>query len=231
MVEINRLPDCRWLIVLCLALRLWGTGTAAEPSSAREFSADIVSRDAAGLPVGARGRLYVANRKVRIDPSEAPSGFFLTDGDAGTAIVVVPARRIFMEAKRSSRLTQVFVPVDPNEPCRQWKAAAANAGERGADGDWHCTRIDGANHGDQEIVEYQVISPDRAVSERWIDPELGFPVKLRAADGSSISLEHVREDAQPASLFSLPPDYRKLDPRALLERIKHSDVWVGQTSP
>jgi hypothetical protein len=27
-------------------------------------------------------------------------------------------------------------------------------------------------------------------------------------------------------LFNLPSGFRKLDPRALIERIKHSDAWV-----
>jgi hypothetical protein len=43
-------------------------------------------------------------------------------------------------------------------------------------------------------------------SLRWIDSVLEFPVKLLAADGTTIA--------------------RKLDPRALIERIKHSDAWV-----
>jgi hypothetical protein len=63
-------------------------------------------------------------------------------------------------------------------------------------------------------------------SLRWIDPVLEFPVKLLAADGTTIALEHIRIEAQPASLFDLPTGFRKLDPRALIERIKHSDAWV-----
>jgi hypothetical protein len=56
---------------------------------------------------------------------------------------------------------------------------------------------------------------------------LAFPVKLRAADGTTMALEHIRFETQPASLFTLPPNYRKLEPQALIERVKHSDVWVA----
>ena len=38
------------------------------------------------------------------------------------------------------------------------------------------------------------------------------------------------DEAPPASLFELPPDLRKFNPEALIERIKHSDVWVPGSS-
>jgi hypothetical protein len=77
-----------------------------------------------------------------------------------------------MDAKQSTLLTQIFVPIDPIDPC------------------------------------------------------LKFPVKLRAVDGTTIALEHTRVEAQSANLFAVPPSYRRLDPQALIERIKHSDVWA-----
>jgi len=66
----------------------------------------------------------------------------------------------------------------------------------------------------------------RAFEPSWIDSDLEFPIKLLAADGTTIALEHIQIEAQPASLFELPSGFRKLDPRALIERIKHSDAWV-----
>jgi hypothetical protein len=45
-------------------------------------------------------------------------------------------------------------------------------------------------------------------------------------DGTSFTLENIRVAAQSPELFAIPSSYRKLDPRALIERMKHSDVWV-----
>jgi hypothetical protein len=70
------------------------------------------------------------------------------------------------------------------------------------------------------------VASAQSASRRWIDSDLEFPVKLRTADGASIALEHIRIEAQPATLFDIPSNFRKLDPRALIERIKHSDAWV-----
>ena len=222
---------------LCLTLGLCLTQGAASAGAARgsppayEFSADIVSRDADGVSVGAGARLYVANRRVRIETPEASAGFFLIDGAAGTAFFVQPTQRVFMDAKQSTRLTQIFVPIDPNGPCPQWQAAAKNAGVSSAGGDWRCGRIDTVIVDGRRTIEYRMVSPDQKWSRGWIDPDLEFPIKLRAADGTTIALEHIRVEAQPASLFALPPGYRKSDPQALIERIKHSDVWAGPPSP
>jgi hypothetical protein len=218
-------------IALCLTLCVWGAGVGAEPPPVREFSAEIVSRDAGGVIAGAVARLYAMNRKVRIETPEAPAGFFLIDAEAGTASFVRPAQRVFMDAKQSTRLTQIFVPVDLHDPCRQWQAAAKNAGLLESGGEWRCERAAPAIAGKGGAVEYNVVSPDRESSRLWIDPNLEFPVKLQTSDGASIALEHIREGVQPASLFTLPPDYRKLDPQELIDRIKRSDVWVEQSHP
>jgi hypothetical protein len=216
-------------IALCLALGMLSAGAFAAPSSGREFSADIVSRDAAGLTVGTTARLYVSNHKVRIETPEASTGFFLFDGDAGTTLFVRPNQRVFMDAKQSSRLAQIFVPIDSRDPCRQWQTVAGSAGAggvAGAVGNWRCERIDDSIANDRRAVEYRVTSPAGASSLRWIDSDLAFPVKLLMPDGATIALERIRFEAQPASLFTIPPEYRKFDPQALIERIKHSDAWV-----
>lgn len=202
-------------------------GAFAETPPAHEFSADIVSRDATGAATGSAGRIFVSNGNVRIETSNTPAGFFLIDGAAATAVFVRPAQQVFMDARQSSLLTQIFLPVDPNVPCSQWQAAARNAGVPNAGGDWHCERIDTARvDGHDTTVQYTVVSSNQESTQRWIDTALNFPVKLRQSDGATLALEHIRVAAQPASLFTVPPHYRKSDPRALIERIKQSDVWV-----
>ncbi len=194
--------------------------------AAADFSADIVSRDAAGVQIGAAAKIYVADGKVRIEIPEASTGFFLIDGKAGAAVFVRPRQQIFTDARQSSRLTRLFVPVDPGNPCPQWQAAAQNSGLPGADDEWHCEQIEAGRVDGRSTTECRVTSPDQDASRRWIDSGLGFPVRVKMRDGASFALENIRLAAQSADLFAIPPTYRKLDPRALIERIKHSDVWV-----
>jgi hypothetical protein len=171
--------------------------------------------------------MFVSNGKVRIEPANTPAGFFLIDGAAASSLFVRPTQQVFMDARQSSRLTQIFLPVDPSVPCSQWQAAARNAGVPNAGGEWHCERIDTARvDGHDTTVQYTVVSSNQESTQRWIDTALNFPVKLRQSDGATVALEHIRVAAQPASLFNVPSHYRKSDPRALIERIKQSDVWV-----
>jgi hypothetical protein len=205
------------LALLCSA----GALAQAEPQS---FSADIVSLDAGGARHAA-AKLQVAHHKARIEMAGAADGFFLSDTDAGTALFVRSAQRLYLDARQSTPLTRIFVPVDPRDPCRQWQAAAATAGVPST-GEWHCELIERASVNHHEIIEYRVVMSDQQSNYGWVDPTIGFPVKWQAADGKMFVLENTLLQAQPESLFSIPSDYRKLDPRALLERIKHSDVWA-----
>jgi hypothetical protein len=209
----------------CLALSFIMATDAAEPLATHEFSAEVVQRDAAGTAAGPPAKIYVRRGKVRIETPQAPDGFFLV-GAADTALFVRPAQRIFMDAKQSTLLTQVFVPIDPSNPCPQWQVAARDAGAEGAGLDWRCERIETPVAEGRGTVLYRVQAADRQ-SRQWVDASLEFPVKLRAADGTTLVLEHIRVEPQPSSLFDLPSNYRKLDPRTLIERVKHSDVWAA----
>jgi hypothetical protein len=216
---------------------------SAEPlPSTQEFSADIVSRDSSGATIGTNGRLYAAHGKVRIETSDAAVGFFLTDGATATALFVRPRQRVFMDARQSTRLTRIFVPVEPTGPCAQWQAAAKNAGVPSAAGNWQCERTERASVESANVVpasaestsvdgrdtiEYTVTSPAGEAVHSWIATDLGFPVKWRASDGTTLTLERIRVEAQPPALFTMPADYRKSDPQALIDRIKHSDVWAA----
>lgn len=208
-----------------LQLALLGSNSAPAEVEPQSFSAEIVSLDSGGAPRAATAKLYAANHKARIDMGGAADSFFICDADAGTALVVRPAQRLYLDARQSTPLTQIFVWVDPRDPCRQWQAAAATAGVPGAR-DWHCEPVEHAIVNQREIIEYSVVASDRQTSYGWIDATLGFPVKWQAADGKVFVVENILFKAQPASSFSIPPDYRKLDPQALLERIKRSDVWA-----
>jgi hypothetical protein len=211
-----------YLALLCSA-------AALAQSIPQSFSADIVSLDAGGARRGAVARLRVANHKTRIEMAGASDGFFLSDTDTGTALFVRSARPLYMDARQSTPLTRIFVSVDSSDPCRHWQAAAATAGVPST-GEWHCDPIEREIVNHHEVIEYRVRS-DRPSTYGWVDATMSFPVKWQAADGTMFALENILLQAQPESLFNIPSGYRRLDPEALIERIKHSDVWAGASAP
>jgi hypothetical protein len=207
----------------CFLLTLTtGIARAAE-SPAHEFSADIVSRDSHGKPVATVAHLYAAHYKVRIEIPESSSDFFLIDRRASSTLLVRPAQRLYVNARQSSPLTQVFVPIEMSNPCRRWRSAFEDAAAGKGRNQWHCNKI--------KAFEFRIASTEDAIERRLIDPHLRFPVKTVAADGTSLTLENIRETPQQAYLFTVPRGYHAFDPMAVVERIKHSDVWAAPPSP
>jgi hypothetical protein len=196
----------------------------AAGAQAQPFSADIVTRDHdVSRPAG---RLSVRDGKVRIDASEHPDGFFLVDSKTPSAWFVRPASRVFMDAKQSSRLTQVFVPVDPDAPCRQWQAMAHLAGSAGQ-GDWRCEQTGEETIDGRDAVAVRAVPDTGEPFVGWIDRTRKFPLRIKTADGSLLTLENIRDEALPETSFEIPANARKFSPEALIERIKQSDVWVA----
>jgi hypothetical protein len=214
------------IIARALGAALWLAASAVS-TPAQQFSADLMRTDAGGVEPRPAGKLNVLNNNVRIETSDVPGGFFLVLGGADAAYFVRPAQKIFMNAKQSSLLTQVFVAVDPNDPCRQWQAAARIAGAADEGTEWRCERSGDDTVDQHRIIKYQAISPQGRRYFGWINPQLRFPVRLQSEDGAVVELVNIQEALQPESLFGVPAGYRKFDPQQLIDRIKQSDVWVA----
>ena len=118
-----------------------------------------------------------------------------------------------MDAKQSTWLTQILVPLDPDDPCKQWQAMAEIAGAADRGRQWRCNRIGSESAHGRNTIKYRAISPEVAASDCWIDPQLGFVVSVHRDDGATIDLENVREGPPPAGLFEIPADFRKFDPQ------------------
>jgi hypothetical protein len=217
-------PNRAWLGWLAAAgFLLCGQASA----QAQQFSADLLTTQGDAATAVPAGKLRVFDDKVRIETPELADGFFLVDGARPTAYFVRPGARIFMDARQSSRLTRIFVQVDPDNPCRQWQAMAKLA-EATDQGDWRCERTGEATIGGRRAIAYRAVSASGRVLLGWIDAAYKFPLQIRTEDGVTVTAGNVRDEPQPASLFEIPAGFRKFDPRVLIQQIKQSDVWVAE---
>jgi hypothetical protein len=196
------------------------------PARAHQFTADIVQANPGSEPPAAAGKIYVSGHKVRIETPDVPDGFFVVDASIPASYFVRQSQHVFMDSRQSSQLTKFLVPVDLDDPCRQWQAMSAIAAGNSQNGAWTCQRIGRSTAGALDTIEYQASWPKGGVMRAWIDPRLKWPVRLVLAGGTIVDLKDIQEQPQPANLFEIPSGYRKFDPKALLERIKQSDVWV-----
>lgn len=210
-------------IVTCLVAAA-GVALAARVAGAQQFSADLVGTT--GGAAIAAGHLRVSGEKALIETPAFPDGFFLVDTAKPAAYFVRLQARVFMDARQSSPLTQIFVPVDPDDPCRQWKAMAQlAAGQDPAI--WRCARDGEETIGGRNTEVYRVEAAPESGFVGWVDRERRFPLQVKTADGAVISAAHIRDEPQPAQSFEIPAGTRKFDPQALIRRIQQSDVWVA----
>jgi hypothetical protein len=223
-------PDARKISyrAVLFAAAIFGASVPSAQAQAlyadQSFSADLLTIDASGQTTE-KGELDVRGGKVRIVPAGNAKDYFIIDIVAESAYLVRPARRVFMDSRQSSRLTQLLVPVDPADPCPQWQHMAKIAGVGGA-GAWHCERVGNDMHDGRAEIMYRVTSPAGRVSSIWVDARFRFLARLRDEDGTGFELGTIKEGPQSDGLFELPAGYGKFDPRELIERIKQSDVWV-----
>jgi hypothetical protein len=214
-------PNKLWFGLLAL------TGfilAGAAPARAQQFSAELVGAQDNAAPTQA-GRVRVLGDKVRLETPEIADGFFLIDAAKPAAYFVRPRARVFMDARQSSRLTRLFVTVDPDDPCRQWQAMAQQAGLE--EQNWRCEHIGEEMIEGRATIGYRAALASGRQFSGWIDRERRFPLRIRTEDGTVVTAEHIRDEPQPAELFQIPPGFRKFDPQLLIDRIKQSDVWVA----
>jgi hypothetical protein len=203
-----------------------GLALSGFSAAAQQFSGDLVRTDARATTTRPVGKINVFQDKVRLETSDVPGGFFLVLGDSGTAYFVRPAQKIFMDARQSSHLIQMFVVVGLDDPCTRWRAMAMIAGAANETTEWRCERISDDIVNGRRVIKYWGISPANRKYLVWIDPQLHFPVRLRYEDGTILDLVDIQDALEPESLFVVPADYRKFEPQRLIDRIKQSDVWV-----
>jgi hypothetical protein len=194
------------------------------PAQAQQFSADIVMmrENSAAVPAG---KLYVSRNKERIETPQLADGFFVIDNAAPSAYFLRPSSRQFMDARQSSPLTRIFVAVDPGNPCPRWDTMAKLAGVTDQ-GIWRCERIGQEMIAGTSVIAYRATSPSGRTLLGWIDPIRKFPLRVKTEDGTVFEIGNLHDEPQPAQLFEIPAKFRKLDPQALIDRIKQSDVWV-----
>jgi hypothetical protein len=193
-------------------------------ASAQQFSAELSRRDARGHVL--TGRLSVAGDKVRIEQPTLPTGFFIVRGDTKAIYFVNPDREVFIDARESSILTEVLVPVDPAAPCAQWQAMATISGSAKGGAPWRCERIGDETRDGRATVHYSMTSPRGRHFSGWIDSQLKFLVRIEADNGTTLEIVHVQQAPQPAGAFEIPAGFLKFDPQPLIEQMKHSDAYV-----
>jgi len=99
------------------------------------------------------------------------------------------------------------------------------------EGEWRCERAGEGVIGGRRVETYRAMSDSGRHFVGWIDRERRFALRIKTDDGTTATVENIRDEPQTAALFDIPPGFRKFDPEALIRQIKRSDVWVSEPAP
>ncbi|MFZ0807348.1 MAG: DUF4412 domain-containing protein [Candidatus Sulfotelmatobacter sp.] len=203
----------RWKIQLtCLSALLLSATVALAQT---EFSAEVVNTGKSDTT--SQAKIYFAKDKVRIEPTKRDprgGGAAIMNLATQTATVIMDQQRMYMEmpAQTANQRSayNFFRTGDAENACSDWLQMQQNKGGT-------CHKVGTETVNGRSTVKYEGTSANGDAGTVWLDPKLRFPVKWQGKNGAG-ELRNIQEGSQPASLFEVPSDYKKLDMGGMMQR-------------
>lgn len=192
----------RFLALAAVALPL--TGVWAAPSDV-DFSATALQTMPQKGTV--TGKLYVSKNKMRQEAAQGgQTRITITDWEKNTVWILNPNRKEYVEMKGPGGGTAAGgrppMPDEAGHPCQQ-----PNSGLK-------CTKLGSESVNNRTTDKWEVIAiqgKDSFRSVMWVDQRLRTPIRAEFQGGAQSELRDVMEGPQPADLFVVPTDYKKVE--------------------
>ncbi len=193
------LPALEVLLLIQLA--------SAQAPHLTPFSADMQVSSTHG-DGGARdmeGKIYVASGHMRMNvETGGHETAIITDFATRTTDILMPQQHMYMEHKAGQtpgrgpgNFAQDLKPYDPENPCANQP-------------DVTCKKIGVEEVNGRACDHWELTDKRGKVANIWIDQKLYFPIKA-VSQNSTLLLSNIQEGEPDASLFQIPPDFRKFD--------------------
>ncbi|MFB3916224.1 MAG: DUF4412 domain-containing protein [Terriglobales bacterium] len=188
------------IVVCCLMLAI-----TAFASAQMQFSADtIIKSPKMGQSLG---KMYFGGTKMRMDTTQGGhSSIMIVDLPRKMAAVLMPEQRMYMEmdyAAYSRQMPDVRA-YDPAHPCNLEPGVT-------------CRKIGTEMVNGRMCDKWAFTGGSSGKRTVWIDQRNHLPIRTLTADGTLIEFTNVKEGPQPASLFQIPPGYRKMDMGGMMQ--------------
>lgn len=177
------------------------------------FSADMTTTMAGGQQKMS-GKVYISMPKMRFDMTsmgethgQSPFGgnmSMIIDGTTLTSYMLMPQQQMYMEFKGNSERM--------NPGARNLQNMATGKGMC-ATADTTCKKL-GTEVVNGRTCDKWERTDSNGKSTLWVDQKLHFPIRMQEAGGQTTDFTNVKEGAQDAALFKVPPGYKPFDPSA-----------------
>ena len=186
------------------------------------FSADgtIVTKDKSGNPQTMSLKLFVGKGRMRMEMNLGGRGnmAWIINSETNNAIILMLDQKMAMDLsslggrggpingpKPAFDFTKRF---DPDHPCTSMS-------------DTTCTLVGNETVNGRDCQKWVFVhkpaNGTTTTSTAWFDSRIRFPIKAVSED-SSFDLRNVVEGAPPDTLFGIPPDFKVIDPSAMMGR-------------
>ena len=184
-------------------------GLAPLAALAQDFSADSVVRDPSGGIL--RGKVYRASNMYRVEAvspaaNATDPAIVIVDVASEVSYLIDDQQKIIMVSHGRAALNRISiaVPADGDLCARLAKSASQNASCRSLGED----TLNGRPAVKWEMTES--FNGQTATQYVWVDPKLGAAIRVDAGRATR-ELQNIQEAPQPARLFAIPADYRRID--------------------
>jgi len=177
---------------------------AAGAQQPPQFKANMKTKGSDGTT--STGTMYFGGAKIRTElTSDGENTVTLVDPAARSLYVLMASEKVYMQMPigQGPVAGPIPRPSDPMNPC------AAGSGNT------DCVRGSNEPVNGHNAIRWDYTNSDGVRTRAWISPTLRFAVKTQDDDGSAMELSNITEGAQPASLFSIPAGYTKMDVGAM----------------
>jgi len=222
----NRMRSLSWVAIVAMVF----VGVVYTPRHANAqapamftvpFSADeiMTTQGRLGAPQTMTGKIYVGKARLRTDMNVGGRGNMATIINLETkeTIILMLDQKMAMNMSAMAGMAgrgmggpkppiDTSKPFDPEHPCSvSADMTCAPAGNETVNGR-ECQKW---------IITSKSPNGGTTTSTAWVDMRLRFPVKT-VGDSFSLELKNIVEGAQPDNLFAIPPDFKVMDPRAMM---------------
>ena len=173
-----------------------------------QFSADMVMTPGKAGGMATNGKFFFGGTKMRMEMNGGGQQMIMiTDLDRKVVDQLMPQQQMYMEhamgqpmGGRGPAMPEIKA-YDPNNPCSN-------------DPDVTCRKVGTEMMNGRMCDKWEFTAkPGTHGSTRtlWIDHSTRIPIKTAMPDGMTMEFKNIKEGAQSASLFQVPPGYQKMD--------------------
>lgn len=172
--------------------------------SLQEFSADVVRKGSKENNGTSKGRMYVGRDGVRTEGERMGQPVWMIFRPREKQVwMLSPGTKEYTESEGLD-IARPPLPDEPESPCRK-------------DRHFVCREVGVQSVGGREthLWEISLRSEQGGVKpygRMWVDRPLRIAVRELYVDGLEVTLENVRLEKQPATLFELPEGFKKVQP-------------------